>query len=64
MEVDKNLATVERLLADFKQLGISRDEPVLIVGGGVLGRYRRPRLFAVWPQHAVSHIGHVDRHRY
>ncbi len=36
MEIDKGLATVERMLGDFKRLGISRNEPVLIVGGGVL----------------------------
>ena len=35
-EADKGLATVERMLGDFKRLGISRNEPVLIVGGGVL----------------------------
>ena len=36
MEVDKGLATVERMLGDLKRLGVSRNEPVLIVGGGVL----------------------------
>lgn len=36
MEVDKGIATVEAMLGDFKQLGVSRNEPVLIVGGGVL----------------------------
>ncbi|MDA0268833.1 MAG: sedoheptulose 7-phosphate cyclase [Cyanobacteria bacterium] len=36
MEVDKGIGTVERMLGDFKQLGVSRNEPVLIVGGGVL----------------------------
>ncbi len=36
MEVDKGIATVERMLGDFKRLGVSRNEPVLIVGGGVL----------------------------
>ena len=36
MEVDKGIHTVERMLGDFKQLGVSRNEPVLIVGGGVL----------------------------
>ena len=36
MEVDKGIATVEKMLGDFKQLGIARNEPVLIVGGGVL----------------------------
>ncbi|MBW4465211.1 MAG: sedoheptulose 7-phosphate cyclase [Pegethrix bostrychoides GSE-TBD4-15B] len=36
MEVDKSIHTVERMLGDFKRLGISRNEPVLIVGGGVL----------------------------
>ncbi len=36
MEVDKGLSTVERMLSDFKQLGVSRNEPVLIAGGGVL----------------------------
>lgn len=36
MEADKGLSTVERMLGDFKKLGIMRNEPVLIAGGGVL----------------------------
>ena len=36
MEIDKGIATVERMLGDFKKLGVARNEPVLIVGGGVL----------------------------
>lgn len=36
MEVDKGIYTVEQMLGDFKRLGVSRNEPVLIVGGGVL----------------------------
>lgn len=36
MEVDKGINTVERMLGDFKRLGVSRNETVLIVGGGVL----------------------------
>lgn len=36
MEVDKGISTVERMLGDFKYLGVSRNEPVLIMGGGVL----------------------------
>lgn len=36
MEADKGLGTVERMLGDFKRLGVSRNEPVLIAGGGVL----------------------------
>lgn len=36
MEIDKSIQTVERMLGDFKALGVSRNEPVLIVGGGVL----------------------------
>ena len=36
MEVDKDIRTVEALLADFKRAGVSRNEPVLVVGGGVL----------------------------
>lgn len=36
MEVDKGIHMVEQLLADFKRLGVSRQEPVLIVGGGVI----------------------------
>ena len=36
MEVDKGIQTVERMLGDFKRLGVSRNEPVLIIGGGVL----------------------------
>ncbi|MGK7948144.1 MAG: sedoheptulose 7-phosphate cyclase [Xenococcaceae cyanobacterium] len=36
MEVDKGIYTVEKMLGDFKRLGVSRNEPVLIIGGGVL----------------------------
>jgi 3-dehydroquinate synthase len=36
MEVDKGIHTVEKMLGEFKRLGVSRNEPVLIVGGGVL----------------------------
>ncbi|MEM6840729.1 MAG: sedoheptulose 7-phosphate cyclase [Bacteroidota bacterium] len=36
MEVDKGINTVEQMLGDFKRLGVSRNEPVLIVGGGVI----------------------------
>jgi 3-dehydroquinate synthetase len=36
MEIDKGIRTVERMLGDFKRLGVMRTEPVLIVGGGVL----------------------------
>ncbi|MBC20957.1 MAG: 3-dehydroquinate synthase [Planctomycetaceae bacterium] len=36
MEVDKGISTVESMLADLKRLGVSRNEPVLIIGGGVL----------------------------
>jgi 3-dehydroquinate synthase len=36
MEVDKGIGTVEKMLGDFKTLGVSRNEPVLIVGGGVI----------------------------
>lgn len=32
MEVDKGIATVEKMLGDFKHIGVSRNEPVLIVG--------------------------------
>jgi 3-dehydroquinate synthase len=36
MEIDKGIHMVEQLLADFKRIGVSRQEPVLIVGGGVI----------------------------
>ncbi len=36
MEIDKGIRTVEMMLGDFKQLGVSRQEPVLVVGGGVI----------------------------
>ncbi len=36
MEVDKDIGNVEALLAEFKQFGVARHEPVLVVGGGVL----------------------------
>ena len=36
MEVDKTLTIVEKMLNDFKQHAVARNEPVLIIGGGVL----------------------------
>ena len=35
-EIDKDIRNVESVLVDFKNHGVSRNEPVLIVGGGVL----------------------------
>ena len=35
-EVDKEIANVEKILVDLKKEGVSRNEPVLIVGGGVI----------------------------
>ncbi|MEM8905403.1 MAG: 3-dehydroquinate synthase, partial [Actinomycetota bacterium] len=36
MEVDKGIRTVERMLGELKAHGVARNEPVLVVGGGVL----------------------------
>jgi len=36
MEADKDISTVELILHDMKMQGVSRNEPVLIVGGGVI----------------------------
>ncbi|MEM0966170.1 MAG: sedoheptulose 7-phosphate cyclase [Verrucomicrobiota bacterium] len=36
MEVDKDISSVETILGQLKALGASRNEPILIVGGGVL----------------------------
>ncbi len=36
MEVDKDISTVERILVDLKAARVSRNEPVLVVGGGVM----------------------------
>lgn len=36
MEADKGLETVEKILASLKQQGVGRNEPILIVGGGVI----------------------------
>ncbi|MDT0575907.1 sedoheptulose 7-phosphate cyclase [Croceicoccus sp. F390] len=36
MEIDKGIATVEKMLGELKRVGIARHEPVLIMGGGVL----------------------------
>merc|ERR1711997_1090264 len=35
-EVDKEICSVEQILVDLKKNGVSRNEPVLIVGGGVI----------------------------
>ena len=37
MEVDKHIRTVEKIVEDFRKLGVNKNEPVLIVGGGVIG---------------------------
>eukprot|EP00177_Eucheuma_denticulatum_P000481 GFKZ01000844.1.p1 GENE.GFKZ01000844.1~~GFKZ01000844.1.p1 ORF type:complete len:898 (+),score=141.90 GFKZ01000844.1:173-2866(+) len=36
MEVDKDISTVEKILVDLKTRRVSRNEPVLVVGGGVM----------------------------
>lgn len=36
MEVDKDISTVEQILVDLKKARVSRNEPVLIMGGGVM----------------------------
>ena len=36
MEVDKDISKVETILGQLKQLGAARNEPILIIGGGVL----------------------------
>lgn len=36
MEVDKDISTVEEILVDLKAHKVSRNEPVLIIGGGVM----------------------------
>lgn len=36
MEADKGIRSVEKILGEFKTLGVARNEPVLVVGGGVL----------------------------
>ena len=35
-EVDKEIGSVEKILVDLKKNGVSRNEPILIVGGGVI----------------------------
>ena len=37
MEVDKHIKNVERIVEDFRKLGVNRNEPILIIGGGVIG---------------------------
>eukprot|EP00188_Purpureofilum_apyrenoidigerum_P004429 Plantae.Rhodophyta-Purpureofilum_apyrenoidigerum.ctg5009.p1 GENE.Plantae.Rhodophyta-Purpureofilum_apyrenoidigerum.ctg5009~~Plantae.Rhodophyta-Purpureofilum_apyrenoidigerum.ctg5009.p1 ORF type:complete len:876 (-),score=200.40 Plantae.Rhodophyta-Purpureofilum_apyrenoidigerum.ctg5009:642-3269(-) len=36
MEVDKDISTVEKILVDLKAHKVSRNEPILVVGGGVM----------------------------
>lgn len=35
-EVDKDISTVKNILVSLKKLGMARNEPVLVVGGGVI----------------------------
>ena len=37
MEVDKHIKNVEKIVEDFRKLGVNRNEPILIIGGGVIG---------------------------
>ncbi len=37
MEVDKHIKNVEKIVEDFRRLGVNRNEPILIIGGGVIG---------------------------
>ena len=37
MEVDKHIRNVEKIVEDFRKLGVNRNEPILIIGGGVIG---------------------------
>ncbi len=37
MEVDKHINNVEKIVEDFRKLGVNRNEPILIIGGGVIG---------------------------
>ena len=37
MEVDKHIGNVEKICEDFRKLGVNRNEPILIIGGGVIG---------------------------
>jgi len=36
MEADKGIESVEKILWSLKKLGVSRNEPILVVGGGVI----------------------------
>mmetsp|Transcript_12500 Transcript_12500/g.30767 ORF Transcript_12500/g.30767 Transcript_12500/m.30767 type:complete len:881 (+) Transcript_12500:252-2894(+) len=36
MEKDKDIQSVEKMLIDFKKAGVARNEPIFIVGGGVI----------------------------
>lgn len=35
-EVDKDISTVKNILVSLRKLGVARNEPVLVVGGGVI----------------------------
>ena len=35
-EVDKDISTVKNILVSLKKLGVARNEPILVVGGGVI----------------------------
>ena len=35
-EIDKDIRSVEKILVDLKNNGVSRNEPVLVMGGGVI----------------------------
>ena len=37
MEADKHIGNVEKIAEDFRKLGVNRNEPILIIGGGVIG---------------------------
>lgn len=54
MEVDKDISKVETILGELKQLGAARNEPILIVGGGI-SRHSRIRGSTLSQKYALCH---------
>ena len=56
MEVDKHIKNVEKIVEDFRKLGVNRNEPILIIGGGSYRRYRSFCSIYLSPKHSVYNV--------
>ena len=56
MEVDKHIKNVEKIVEDFRRLGVNRNEPILIIGGG---RYRSFCCIYLSSKHSIYNVVNI-----